>query len=253
MLVLSRKVGEKIIIPELNTSIEIVEVKAGRVRVGIDAPRSVRVVREEIASTPEAAPPHPPRTSKREAEHKSRNLMNALSLGLELAHQQIKAGLKNDACETMRRLLEQLNPEGAATPDCSATPEATPKATIMVVEDDPSERDMLASLLRSASFDVTTAIDGVDALNRLQSHAAPDLILLDMMMPRCDGMSTVRILRRNPVFDQIKIAAMSGYGPEHFGVAERAAGIDAWYQKPVEPAYLIGQLKEMTGCTAATC
>ena len=89
MLVLSRKVGEKIIIPELNTSIEIVEVKAGRVRVGIDAPRSVRVVREEIASTPAAASANPARTSKREAEHKSRNLMIALSLGRELAQQQI--------------------------------------------------------------------------------------------------------------------------------------------------------------------
>jgi CheY-like chemotaxis protein len=70
-------------------------------------------------------------------------------------------------------------------------------------------------------------------------------MLLDMMMPRCDGMTTVRIVRRNPVFDQIKIVAMSGYSPSHFGVAERAAGVDGWLQKPFEGAQLVQHVKQV--------
>jgi carbon storage regulator CsrA len=250
MLVLSRKVNEKIVIPSINTSIEVVEVKAGRVRLGIDAPRNVNIVRGELpAKESQPSRTSAPSTSEAAAnEHALRNKLNLVTLGLELAHQQLRNGSIAEAEHTMRQLLQRMNPQAPREPKTKIASAAQP--TVLLVEDDAEERDVLANVVRSAGFDVVTAVDGVDALNTMQRAPAPQVILLDMMMPRCDGLSTVRIIRRNPVFDSVKIVAMSGYSPAHFGVAERAAGVDAWYQKPVDGQYLIAQLKRLTGASA---
>ncbi len=243
MLVLTRKVGEKILIPSIHTSIEVVEVKGERVRLGIQAPKSVKIVREELADSTSSAAPAQPATNQ---EHTLRNKLNLMALGLNLVQRQLKDGAAHDAAATIAEMLRQIAPAHAVpTTVAPAQPTQPAGPTVLVVEDDPSEREMLASILRSAGLEVTTAVDGVDALNVLQRSSGPQLIMLDMMMPRCDGMTTVRILRRNPVFDGIKIVAMSGYGREQFGIAERAAGIDGWYEKPIDPERLIREIKEL--------
>ncbi len=243
MLVLTRKVGEKILIPSIHTSIEVVEVKGERVRLGIQAPKSVKIVREELADSTSSAAPAAPATNQ---EHTLRNKLNLVALGLNIVQRQLEDGSSCEAAATIAEMLRQIAPaQPAATPVAPAQPTQPAGPTVLVVEDDASEREMLASILRSAGLEVTTAVDGVDALNVLQRSSGPQLIMLDMMMPRCDGMTTVRILRRNPVFDGIKIVAMSGYGREQFGIAERAAGIDGWYEKPIDPERLIREIKEL--------
>ncbi|HEX3871776.1 MAG TPA: response regulator [Pirellulales bacterium] len=253
MLVLSRKIGEKILIPSLGASIEVVEVKGGRVRLGIDAPRNVQIVREEIASSSSnaiASPAANVEVNQAQLEHAFRNKLNVLALKLSLAQQQLQLGANADAADTISDLLNQVTMVDAPQPPALQS-RPQPKATVLVVEDDAGERELLATVLRSSGIDVATAVDGMDALNFLQNAAAPQLVLLDMMMPRCDGMTTVRIMRRNPVFDGIKIVAMSGYGRDQFGVAERAAGIDAWYEKPLDPSRLVREMKKLLSVPVA--
>src|SRR5262245_52117577 len=102
MLVLSRRVGQKVILPTVNASIQVVSVKAGVVRLGIDAPPDVPVYREEIAPAASAGDP----ASPSEARHALRNRLNATTLGLALLRQQVRAGLTDESQGTLDRLDE---------------------------------------------------------------------------------------------------------------------------------------------------
>jgi len=110
------------------------------------------------------------------------------------------------------------------------------------VEDNQNERELLAGFLRMAGFDVVTAGDGADALDYLSAKAPPDFMLLDMIMPRCDGPATVRTIRANPQLAGLKIFAVSGISPGELRLESGPAGVDRWFPKPVNPNTLVQAL-----------
>jgi CheY-like chemotaxis protein len=112
-----------------------------------------------------------------------------------------------------------------------------------LVEDNPNERELLATFLRMAGLSVDTAGDGADALGYLHSHARPDVILLDMGMPRCDGPTAVRAIRQEPALAGVKIVAVTGHAAEEFDLKAGPGGVDRWFQKPVDPAVLVRELE----------
>ncbi len=84
---------------------------------------------------------------------------------------------------------------------------------ILILEDDPDLRDIVAELLRCEGYDVMTAADGHDALAqlaRLESRALPCLILVDMGMPRMDGLAFRRAQRSDARLREIPLAFMTG-------------------------------------------
>ncbi|MCY2967177.1 MAG: response regulator [Planctomycetota bacterium] len=111
-------------------------------------------------------------------------------------------------------------------------------ARALLVEDDPNERELLAGLLGMNGCDCATAADGIEALDYLASHERPDVVLLDMMMPRCDGPSTLRAIRSQPRLADLKVFCVSGTPPQDLGVATGPGGIDGWYSKPLNPRKL---------------
>lgn len=76
----------------------------------------------------------------------------------------------------------------------SVHPEKTPEARLLVVDDEPSIRELLAASLKFAGFDVVSAGDGTEALRMAESHR-PDLVVLDVMLPDMDGFTVTRRLR----------------------------------------------------------
>jgi CheY-like chemotaxis protein len=108
-----------------------------------------------------------------------------------------------------------------------------------LVEDNANEREMLAWLLRRSGLEVDTVGDGLEALDRLKTRGRPDMLLLDMGLPRCDGPTTVREIRHNPDYTGIKIFAVSGHTPDEYGFASTDSGIDRWFCKPIDPASII--------------
>jgi two-component system response regulator MtrA len=66
---------------------------------------------------------------------------------------------------------------------------------ILLVEEDPSVREVTALGLRAAGFEITSASDGVGGLDRFRAEQ-PDLVLLDVMLPRLDGLEVCRAIRR---------------------------------------------------------
>ncbi|HWY85562.1 MAG TPA: response regulator [Gemmataceae bacterium] len=181
--------------------------------------------------------------------------LKAASNGLGLARLQLRAGRIQDAeivlaklhngFQRWRRRAERLN--GAMAP---RRPGESPR--VLLVEDNANERELLALLLRRSGLEVDTACDGLEALDRLQAPTCPDMVLLDMGLPRCDGPTTVREIRRNPDYLGLKIFAVSGHTPDEYGLATNSSGIDRWFCKPIDTDSLIHDVSRELALPRAT-
>src|SRR5262249_1097499 len=99
--------------------------------------------------------------------------------------------------------------------------------------------------LRRSGLQVDTAGDGADALDYLRSRGRPDVVLLDMGLPRGGGPTTVREIRRDPTCAGLKIFGGTGDAPGEFDLHQGPAGGDRWFQKPVDPSVLLHDLTEL--------
>jgi CheY-like chemotaxis protein len=126
--------------------------------------------------------------------------------------------------------------------DAAAGRAPSPRRRALVVEDDGNTRQLLAECLRLAGLDVDTAGDGAEALDYLRTHARPDVMLLDMILPRCDGPTTVRAIRRDPAYAGLPIFGLSGHARDEFDIDSGPNGLNGWYQKPFDPQALLRDL-----------
>ena len=99
---------------------------------------------------------------------------------------------------------------------------------ILIVEDDETVRDTLALNLRSEGYDVSTAADGEEGLERARVDA-PDLVVLDVMLPELDGLTVCRILRRE---SQVPIILLTARGTETDKIIGLETGADDYIVKP---------------------
>lgn len=110
--------------------------------------------------------------------------------------------------------------------------------TILAVDDSGSLRQMVVFSLKAAGYNVTEAVDGVDALEKAKTHTF-DLVLTDQNMPRMDGISLTKKLRDNPKFKATPILILTTESSDAMKQAGRAAGATGWLVKPFDPAKLI--------------
>jgi carbon storage regulator CsrA len=255
VLVLTRRPKEKVLLPGVNTAIQVVSVKGNQVRLGIEAPPGVLVLREELrdqsAVLAEPAPLAESAESQfRALRHLVRNRLNVTSIGLGLLRQQARAGLTDELERTITKMEEEMQMLRQRLESAAKAPPATPSRRLckaLLVEDDQNERELLAGLLRLSGFDVDTAGDGCDALDHLRSGGRPDVVLLDMGLPRCDGPTTAREIRRNPACAGLKIFAVSGHSPEEYDLIHGPGGIDRWFSKPIDPVVLLQEMSRELG------
>lgn len=108
----------------------------------------------------------------------------------------------------------------------------------LVVDDSEVIRDLIAVNLQLEGFDVTTAADGEEAL-RLAAENVPDVITLDVMMPRLSGLDTLVRLRADPRTASVPVVMVTGRAQPADVARGEKLGVDAYLTKPFEPAELI--------------
>ena len=112
--------------------------------------------------------------------------------------------------------------------------------TVLVVDDTPSIRFLIRMNLELAGIDVIEAKDGQDCLDILEAaERLPDLITIDMVMPRLDGISTITKIRAQDRYDQIPIIMVSTQGQQIDLNRAKTAGADDYIIKPFDPDQLV--------------
>ena len=123
------------------------------------------------------------------------------------------------------------------------------RATVMIVDDSLTVRKITSRLLQREGFAVTTAKDGVDGLQVL-SETMPDVILLDIEMPRMDGFEFTRTIKGDPRYVNVPIIMITSRTAEKHRKLAAELGVDLYLGKPYQEEELLRHLREMTGIGA---
>jgi CheY-like chemotaxis protein len=115
---------------------------------------------------------------------------------------------------------------------------------IVVAEDHPTSRELIEELLQGFGYEVVSASDGQDALDKVKSHD-PDLVVLDLQMPILDGFGVLRQLRGDARFSLLPIVALSAYAMSGDREKGLNAGFDAYLIKPIDAVALREQLQSL--------
>ena len=112
---------------------------------------------------------------------------------------------------------------------------------ILIADDEPDILEVLQYNLVREGYEVTTAKDGEDALLKAKS-TQPDLIILDIMMPKKSGVEVCEILRTQPVFHDTLILMLTALNDEGFQIKGLESGADDYVNKPVSPKVIVSRV-----------
>jgi CheY-like chemotaxis protein len=121
---------------------------------------------------------------------------------------------------------------------------------VLVVDDDDVIRQLITVNLELEGFEVIPAVDGQDALDKVKD-AQPDVVTLDVMMPRVDGWEAAERLRADPETAHIKVILLSARAQESDIQRGERIGVDAYLTKPFDPDELIDVVRRMVAASGS--
>ncbi len=129
-------------------------------------------------------------------------------------------------------------------PDTSPHATETRRARVLIADDNEPNRELLEAYLVDIDCDIATAVDGADTLDKVVAFG-PDVILLDVMMPKLSGFEVCQRLKGDPATSPIMILMVTALG--ELGDIERAveAGTDDFLSKPVNRVELVKRVENM--------
>lgn len=115
---------------------------------------------------------------------------------------------------------------------------------VLVVDDEADIVSALSIRLKALGYDVITAVDGLDALEKARKEH-PDLILLDIMLPKLDGYKVSRMLKFDEKYKDIPIIMITAKVKEDERKIGMDVGANAYFTKPFKPDELVAKIKEI--------
>src|ERR1044071_7375503 len=115
---------------------------------------------------------------------------------------------------------------------------------ILIVDDEPDILEFIEYNLKKENYQVFTASNGKEAINKAKKEK-PDLIILDIMMPEQDGIETCRQLRDMPEFKKTLIAFLTARNEDYSQIAGFDVGADDYITKPVKPRVLVSRINAL--------
>jgi len=115
--------------------------------------------------------------------------------------------------------------------------------TVLIVDDSASMRQMVSFTLKDAGYDVVSALNGKDALAKIEGMKA-DLIITDLNMPEMNGIELIRQLRAKAGYKFLPIVMLSTESQDEKKLAGKQAGASCWLVKPFQPAQLVDIVKK---------
>ena len=115
---------------------------------------------------------------------------------------------------------------------------------ILIVDDEPDILEFLQYNLEKEGFDVETAVDGEEGLIKAHSKI-PDIVVLDIMMPRMDGFEVCKVMRKDPKFDNTIITFLTAKDEDFSQIAALDLGGDDFITKPVSPRVFTSRIKAL--------
>lgn len=119
-------------------------------------------------------------------------------------------------------------------------------ATILLVEDNADNRDIYRTVLEHFGYDVVEAHDGEVGI-RLARERRPDLILMDISIPKVDGWEATRRIKSDASTRSIPVIALTAHALEEDRERAREAGCDGYLAKPVEPRRVVQEVERFVG------
>lgn len=115
---------------------------------------------------------------------------------------------------------------------------------ILIADDSPTILTMINEIIISAGYDTLTAIDGQEALDKARKEK-PDLIVLDLMLPKIDGYKVCAMLKFDKNFSKIPIIILTARAGENDKEMGKEVRADFYITKPVDPGVLVNKIKEL--------
>lgn len=117
---------------------------------------------------------------------------------------------------------------------------------VLIAEDDPNIVESLSFVLSRAGFEVAAALDGQEALRRLQADR-PDLVILDVMLPKRNGFEVLKLVKSDPLLRAIPVIVLTAKGqPQDRRMAEQL-GVEGFMTKPFSNTEVVEAVRRLAG------
>jgi|GEM_PF-422135 len=186
----------------------------------------------------------------REQVHELRNRLYAASLAFRAICRMLDDGKSTAARTAAEAMLANLSDElhdshechvGRCDSNCEGDAQR-----VLLVEDDDMEAHLLSDYLTERGYEVTHAKDGIDALRRLNDGPLPEVVLLDMNMPRLDGPKTITSIRTSDRLKDLILIAVSGTDATSANMQKARRNVTLWITNPADPERIAGAILEFS-------
>lgn len=120
---------------------------------------------------------------------------------------------------------------------------------VLAIDDSKTIRELLRSVMEEAGFDFSSAVDGVDGIERY-AEVRPDVVITDINMPNLDGYGVIDAIRKGSIDNQVPILVLTTESGDKLKARARDAGATGWIVKPFDDISLVSVIRRVTGMVA---